>query len=421
MLIYPLTYLLINNMKTKFPPIKEQLEVIRRGTVDLLPMDELKQKLESSIKTGKPLRIKQGFDPTAPDIHLGHTVGIRKLKQFQDLGHQVVVIIGDYTGMVGDPSEKSATRPRLTYDQVMKNAKTYQEQFFKILDPQKTEMVYNGQWFSKMRFDEIMELASKFTVARMLERDDFAKRYESQQPISIHEFFYPLMQGYDSVMINADVEIGATEQKFNLIIARQIQKEYGQESQIVLTLPVLVGIDGVQRMSKSTGNYIGIDEKPEEMYGKTMRIPDGQIYPYFELITDVELSELKKVKKQLDDLSINPRDLKRQLARTIVTMYHGEKAANEAEAHFDQIHIKKEVPDEIPEFKLSGKNQRIIDIIVDAKLAASKGEARRLVKQKAVTLDGKQITDEFFELSIENSTVLKVGKRKFIKLIPKPK
>jgi tyrosyl-tRNA synthetase len=406
-------------MKTKFPPIKEQLEVIRRGTVDLLPMDELKQKLERSIKTGKPLRIKQGFDPTAPDIHLGHTVGIRKLKQFQDLGHQIVVIIGDYTGMVGDPSEKSATRPRLTYDEVMKNAKTYKKQFFKILDPKKTEMVYNGQWFSKMRFDEIMGLASKFTVARMLERDDFAKRYESQLPISIHEFFYPLMQGYDSVMIKADVEIGATEQKFNLIIARQIQKEYGQGSQIVLTLPVLVGIDGVQRMSKSTGNYIGIDEKPEEMYGKTMRIPDEQIYPYFELITDVELSELKKIKNKLKYDSVNPRDLKRQLARKIVEMYHSEKAAKDAEAHFDKIHIKKEVPDEIPEFKLSGKSRRIIDIIVDAKLAASKGEARRLVKQKAVTLDGKLITDEFFELSIKNPTVLKVGKRKFIKLVTK--
>lgn len=408
-------------MAKQFPPIKEQLAIIKRGTVDLLPIDELKQKLEQSIKTGKPLRIKQGFDPTAPDIHLGHTVGIRKLKQFQDLGHQVVVIIGDYTGMVGDPSDKSATRPRLTYEQVMKNAKTYQEQFFKILDPKKTEMVYNGQWFSKMRFDEIMELASKFTVARMLERDDFAKRYQSQQPISIHEFFYPLMQGYDSVMIKADVEIGATEQKFNLIIARQIQKEYGMESQIVLTLPVLVGIDGVQRMSKSTGNYIGIDEKPEEMYGKTLRIPDEQIYPYFELITDVELGELKKIKKQLDDRSVNPRDLKRQLARKIVEMYHNEKAAKEAEAHFDQIHIKKEVPDEIPEYKLSIKNQRIIDIIVETNLTSSKGEAKRLIKQNAVSIDGKLIKDESFQVEIKKPAILKVGKRKFVKLIPKLK
>ncbi len=320
--------------------------------------------------------------------------------------------------MVGDPSEKSATRPRLSYEEIKKNAQTYQEQFFKILDPKRTEVVYNGQWFSKMSFNEITELASKFTVARMLERDDFAKRFESQQPISIHELFYPLMQGYDSVMVKADVEIGATEQKFNLIIARQIQKEYGHESQVVLTLPVLVGIDGVQRMSKSTGNYIGIDESPEEMYGKTMRIPDEQIYPYFELITDVDLEELTNIKTQLDDRSVNPRDLKRQLARKIVAIYHNEEAAKAAEAHFDQIHIKKEVPDDIPELRLSGKKKRIIDIIVDAKLASSKGEARRLIRQKAVTFNTVKVNDENFEVAIAEPSTIKVGKRKFLKLIP---
>jgi len=405
-------------MKKKFPPLKEQLEVIGRGTVDLLPRDELKNKLERSIKSGKSLRIKQGFDPTAPDIHLGHTVGIRKLRQFQDLGHQVVVIIGDYTGMVGDPSEKSATRPRLSHEEIKRNAKTYQEQFFKILDPKKTEMVYNGQWFSKMRFDEIMELASKFTVARMLERDDFAKRYESQQPISIHEFFYPLMQGYDSVMVKADVEIGATEQKFNLIIARQIQKEYGMESQVVLTLPVLAGIDGVQRMSKSTGNYIGIDEPPQEMYGKTMRIPDEQIYPYFELITDVGLDELKQIRRQLDTKSVNPRDLKRRLARTIAAMYHSEKAAKEAEAYFDQIHIKKEVPEEIPEFVIP-EDERLINIVVLSGNAASLSEARRLIKQKAVSIDGETVHDELHEVIIKEPVILKIGKRKFVRLMPK--
>ena len=403
-------------MTKKFPLIKKQLDVIGRGTVDLLPMDELRKKLERSVKSGKPLRIKQGFDPTAPDIHLGHTVGIRKLKQFQDLGHQVVVIIGDYTGMVGDPSEKSATRPRLSHKEIKKNAKTYQEQFFKILDEKKTEVVYNGQWFSKMRFDEIMELASKFTVARMLERDDFAKRYESQQPISIHEFFYPLMQGYDSVMVRADVEIGATEQKFNLIIARQIQKEYGMESQVVLTLPVLVGIDGVQRMSKSTGNYIGIDEPPGEMYGKTMRIPDEQIYPYFELITDVGLDELKQIKQQFGRKSVNPRDLKRRLARTVVGMYHSEKAAKEAEVQFDQIHIKKQVPEEIPEFIVKEDN-RLIDIMMISGNAASLSEARRLIRQKAVSLDGVVIQNEFHEVVISRPTILKIGKRKFVRLI----
>jgi len=247
-------------MTSKFLPVDKQLEVISRGTVELLPLEELKNKLEISRRENKPLRIKQGFDPTAPDIHLGHTVGIRKLRQFQELGHQVIVIIGDYTGMVGDPSEKSSTRPRLTHQDVMDNAQTYEKQFFKILDREQTEVRYNGDWFSRMSFAEIMNLASKFTVARMLERDDFAKRYAAQQPISIHEFFYPLMQGYDSVMIQADVEIGATEQKFNLVIGRQIQKEFGQEPQVVLTLPVLEGIDGTQRMSKSLGNYIGIDE-----------------------------------------------------------------------------------------------------------------------------------------------------------------
>lgn len=404
-------------MAKKFPPVEEQLKIISRGTVDLLPPEELKEKLQRSYQTGKPLRIKQGFDPTAPDIHLGHTVGIRKLRQFQELGHQVVVIIGDYTGMVGDPSEKNSTRPRLTHDQVMEHAKTYEKQFFKILDPEKTEIRYNGEWFSRMSFAEIMELASKFTVARMLERDDFAKRFANQQPISIHEFFYPLMQGYDSVMIQADVEIGATEQKFNLVIGRQIQKEYGQEPQIVLTLPVLEGIDGVQRMSKSLGNYIGIDESPEEMFGKTMRIPDKLIYSYFELITDVSLKELAEIKRMLEDPSVNPVTLKRRLARTIVRMYHSEEAARQAEAHFDLVHKQKEVPEDIPEYRLSG-SERLIDIMVKAGLAGGKGEARRLIRQGGVKLDGETVTDELLELQPgSGQKVLKVGKRKFLKLL----
>ena len=297
-----------------FPPLNEQMDLIKRGIVELLPEDEMVKKIERSIKEDKPLVIKQGFDPTAPDIHLGHTVGIRKLKHFQDLGHQVVVIIGDYTAMVGDPSEKNTTRPRLTHEQVMEHAKTYQEQFFKILDPEKTIVRFNGEWFSKMTFAQIMELASKFTVARMLERDDFAKRYANQQPISIHEFFYPLMQGYDSVMIHADVEIGATEQKFNLVIGRDIQREYGQEPQVILTLPVLEGLDGKQRMSKSIGNYIGIDEDPKEMYGKTMSIPDELIYRYFELVTDVDQATLNEIKAKLANPKTNPRDIKMKLA-----------------------------------------------------------------------------------------------------------
>ncbi len=404
-------------MGKKFLPVEDQLKIIARGTVDLIPLEELRAKLQRSYETGKPLRIKQGFDPTAPDIHLGHTVGLRKLRQFQELGHQVVVIIGDYTGMVGDPSEKNSTRPRLTHEQVMENAKTYEKQFLKILDPEKTEIRYNGEWFSRMSFAEIMELASKFTVARMLERDDFARRYANQQPISIHEFFYPLMQGYDSVMVQADVEIGATEQKFNLVIGRQIQKEYGQEPQIVLTLPVLEGIDGVQRMSKSLGNYIGIDEPPEEMFGKTMRIPDNLIYSYFELVTDVSLDELQQIKQQLEDPSVNPVTLKRRLARTIVRMYHGEKAAEEAEAHFDLVHKQKEVPDDIPEYRLPSEPKRLIDVMVEAGLVGGKSEARRLIRQGGVKLDGQPVKDELLELKSDGEKVLKVGKRKFLKLV----
>ncbi|MEJ2637639.1 MAG: tyrosine--tRNA ligase [Calditrichia bacterium] len=404
-------------MAGKFLPVEEQLKIISRGTVDLLPLNELKIKLERSYESGKPLRIKQGFDPTAPDIHLGHTVGIRKLRQFQDLGHQVVVIIGDYTGMVGDPSEKNSTRPRLTHEDVIANARTYEKQFFKILDPDKTEVRFNGEWFSQMSFAEIMNLASKFTVARMLERDDFSKRYAAQQPISIHEFFYPLMQGYDSVMIQADVEIGATEQKFNLVIGRQIQKEFGQESQIVLTLPVLEGIDGVQRMSKSLGNYIGIDEVPEEIFGKTMRIPDNLIYSYFELVSDVDLKELAGIGEQLEDESVNPVVLKRYLARTLVRMYHGEEASNRAEAHFDLVHKQKEVPEDIPEFRLTEQPKRLIDLMVEARLVNGKGEARRLIRQGGVKINDETVSDELLEIRVDGETVLKVGKRKFLKLL----
>ena len=402
-----------------FPPLNEQMDIIRRGVVDLLPEDELIKKIETSMQKNKPLIIKQGFDPTAPDIHLGHTVGIRKLRQFQELGHQVVIIIGDYTAMVGDPSEKNATRPRLTHAEVMENAKTYQEQFFKILDKKKTIIRYNGDWFSKMTFEEIMGLAAKFTVARMLERDDFANRYKQKMPISIHEFFYPLMQGYDSVMIDADVEIGATEQKFNLVIGRQIQKEYSKELQVVLTLPVLPGLDGTQRMSKSLGNYIGIDEQPAEMYGKTMSIPDDLIFLYFELITDVSLKELKNIKIRLEDPANNPRDIKKQLARTIVNIYHGNQASKEAESEFEKIFVKKEIPDDMPEFVLADGSYRIDELLVKTKTAGSKSDARRLIQQGGVTLNGKKVNDLFEEFSISGDAVLKVGKRKFVKLVQK--
>jgi len=399
-----------------FPPINEQMDVIKRGVVELLPEDELVKKLERSLKENKPLVIKQGFDPTAPDIHLGHTVGIRKLKHFQDLGHQVVVIIGDYTAMVGDPSEKNSTRPRLSHEQVMEHAKTYQEQFFKILDPEKTMVRFNGEWFSKMNFAEIMELASKFTVARMLERDDFAKRYANQQPISIHEFFYPLMQGYDSVMIKADVEIGATEQKFNLVIGRDIQREYGQEPQVILTLPVLEGLDGKQRMSKSIGNYIGIDEDPVQMYGKTMSIPDELIYRYFELVTDVTQDELQSIKQQLQDSTVNPRDLKMQLAFTLVRMYHGVQEAERAAQEFKKVFVKKDIPDEMPEIVVDRAEMRIDELLVATRTAQSKSEARRLITGGGVSVDGEKITDPFSVIKLKSGQILNVGKRKFVRI-----
>jgi tyrosyl-tRNA synthetase len=399
-----------------FAPINEQMDIIKRGTIDLLPEDELVKKLELSIQNNKPLIIKQGFDPTAPDIHLGHTVGIRKLRQFQELGHQVVVIIGDYTAMVGDPSEKNSTRPRLTHEEVMVNAQTYKEQFFKILDHKKTKVCYNGDWFSKLNFSQIMELAAKFTVARMLERDDFANRYAKQLPISIHEFFYPLMQGYDSVMIDADVELGATEQKFNLIIARQIQKEYGKNQQIVLTLPVLEGIDGTQRMSKSLGNYIGIDEPENETYGKIMSIPDTLIYPYFELLTDVSLDELVEIKNQLENPEINPRDLKKYLARTLVRMYHDSDAAVRAEMEFERVFVDKKLPEEIQDYKLTQSSTRLDDLLIHTKTASSKSEARRLIQQGGVSINGKKIIDPYAEITLSKEIILKVGKRKFAKI-----
>ncbi len=400
-----------------FPSLNEQMDLIKRGTVEILPEEELIKKIEKSIIKNKPMIIKQGFDPTAPDIHLGHTVGIRKLRHFQELGHRVVVIIGDYTAMVGDPSEKNSTRPRLSHEKVMEHAQTYQDQFFKILDKEQTQVRFNGDWFSKMSFEEIMGLASKFTVARMLERDDFANRYKNQLPISIHEFFYPLMQGYDSVVIQADVELGATEQKFNLVIGRQIQKEFKQETQVVLTLPVLEGLDGKQRMSKSLGNYIGIDEPGKEIYGKAMSIPDELIYRYFELISDVDSVELHNIKQQLENPNINPRDVKKYLARTIVRMYHSKEEALYAEKEFENVFVKKDIPDDIPEIKIDAAEMRIDDLIVFTKTAESKGQARRLVAGGGVSISGDKITDPFTMISLKSGQILKVGKRKFIKII----
>ena len=404
-----------------FPPVKEQLEIIRRGVEELISEEEMVRKLENSIKTNQPLRIKQGFDPTAPDIHLGHTVGIRKLRQFQELGHTIVLIIGDYTGLVGDPSGKNETRPRLQYETLIKNAETYENQFFKILDRSKTEIHYNGEWFAKMKFDEIMNLAAKFTVARILERDDFTKRYKEGNPISLHEFFYPLMQGYDSVAIKADVELGATEQKFNLLTARDVQREYGQEPQVILTLPVLEGIDGGQRMSKSLGNYIGIDDEPDEMYGKIMSIPDNLILKYFTLVTDYSLAQLQEVKRRLNDGQTNPMVLKKELARAIIKMYHSESAARQAEQNFEQIFSKKEIPDDIEEIIIPSSDlpKPLVKLLTECGAVSSNGEARRLIQQGGVRINNEKINDINYSFQNQGEYITKVGKRRFFKFIVK--
>jgi len=403
-----------------------QWKTITRGTVDILPEDEFKDNIKKSIKENKPLRVKQGFDPTAPDIHLGHTIGIRKLKQFQDLGHNIVLIVGDYTGMVGDPSGRNSTRPQLVYDQIMKNAETYQEQFFKILDKSKTEIHFNGEWFKKMSFSDVMDLAMKFTVARLLERDDFDKRFKGGIPISIHELFYPLMQAYDSVAIKADVEIGATEQKFNLLAGRTIQEAYGVKKQCILTLPVLVGTDGTQRMSKSLGNYIGIDESPVEMFGKTMSIPDDVIFNYFEMATDVSLEKLEKIKKRLSQPDVNPMDIKKNLGECLVDMYHPEGSGKNARGEFERVFSKKELPDDMPEvsrqqiqdWELNPEKLYLVGLIAKSKMAKSNSEARKLIQAGAVSINGQKINDAGYEFNLSdyNEIVLKVGKRRFLKI-----
>jgi len=399
--------------------LEEQLKIIKRGTVEIIPEADLVRKLEKAIKENKPLRIKQGYDPTAPDIHLGHTVCLRKLRQFQEIGHQVVLIIGDYTGMVGDPSGRSETRPQLSYEEIKKNAKTYQEQFFKVVDKTKTEVHFNGEWFSKMSFQEIMHLASKFTLARILERDDFSNRYKQQIPISIHELFYPLMQAYDSVMINADVEIGATEQKFNLLAARQIQEIYGQEPQVILTMPVLPGTDGVQRMAKSVGNYIGVAEPPKEIFGKIMSIPDNLIYTYFELLTDIPENDLLKIKNDFEDKNTNPMILKKRLGKEIVRMYYNKVEADKACEEFEKVFSKKELPEEIPTkyFEHDEPEIWIGHLLVKAGCVQYTSEIRRLIRQGGLYIDNKRIDDEDLKVPVEGEKLVKLGKRRFYKII----
>lgn len=400
-----------------FLPVEEQLNIIKRGTIEIVPEEELVQKLEKSRATNTPLRIKLGCDPTRPDLHLGHSVILRKMRQFQDLGHHCILIIGDFTGMIGDPTGANKTRPALTIEDVRENGKTYFEQASKILDADKTEIVYNSDWLGHMKFEDVIRLASKFTVARMIERDDFSKRYNNEEPISIHEFLYPLAQGQDSVHLRSDVELGGSDQKFNLLVGRQLQKEAGQSQQVCLMMPLLVGTDGVNKMSKSYDNYIGIDEHPNNMYGKALSIPDNLIYSYFELVTDIPNDQLAIIKERAVS---DPRNTKHDLALAITRMYHGNEAALEARKYFEQTIINKEIPDDIPEFTYDeGVTERIITIITHLKFAPSNGEARRLIQQGGVSLDGNVVDDATAELTFKqgDNIVIKVGKRKFARLI----
>ena len=401
----------------KFPSINEQMDLIKHGAVEILPEEELVKKLEKSLKDGKPLNIKLGCDPSRPDLHIGHSVVLRKLAHFQTLGHQAILIVGDFTGMIGDPSGRNVTRPALTLDETKLNGESYFNQATKILDREKTKIVYNSEWLSKMSFEEVIKLASKYTVARMIERDDFTKRFKSGKPIGIHEFLYPLAQAMDSVAIKSDVELGGTDQKFNLLVGRDIQREYGIEPQCILTMPLIPGTDGVEKMSKSYDNYIGISDSPKEIYGRTLSIPDDIIYLYYILATDVPKDELANIKKQLNDSNVNPRDLKRRLARTFITMYHNSDAAKQAEEEFDKVFINKEAPDDIPELKIEEREIGILDLILKVKFATSKGEAKRLVSQGGVTINSNKINNIGEKIKVENNMILKVGKRKFIKLL----
>lgn len=392
--------------------VEEQIKIINKGVEEIINKEELEEKLKKSIKTGKPLTVKLGLDPSAPDIHLGHAVVLRKIKQMQDLGHKAVIIIGDFTGMIGDPTGKSKTRKQLTREQVIQNARTYEKQIFKVLDRDKTEVRFNSEWLSKLNFKDVIELSSKYSVTRMLEREDFKKRFNSHVSIGIHEFFYPLMQAYDSVAIKADIEMGGTDQKFNVLMGRNLQSEYGQEKQIALFMPILEGTDGIEKMSKSLGNYIGINEDKNTMYEKIMKIPDDLIVKYFELATDLHPDEIDTIKNELKIK--NPRDVKMRLAREIVKLYHGENESVKAEEYFKTVFQKNSTPESIKEIKIND-DENIILCIVKAEFSSSKSEARRLIKQGAVKVNGNKIYE--FDASLKCGDILKVGKSKLAKFI----
>lgn len=395
---------------------QEQVRQIKHGVADLINEQDLVKKIEKSIKENKPLVVKLGLDPTAPDIHLGHTVPLRKLRLFQEFGHQVVIVIGGFTARIGDPTGKSVTRPPLTKEEVLKNAETYKTQIFKVLDPEKTIVRDNSEWLESMNFADVLRLASSYTVARMMERDDFSKRFKEGRPIGVHEFMYPLMQGHDSVALHADVEFGGTDQTFNLLMGRHLQELEGQEPQVVITMPLLEGLDGIQKMSKSLGNYIGIDEEPKEMYGKAMSIPDELMMRYFMLVTDMSIEEQEDMAKRLESGELHPRDAKMQLARTIVRLYHGEEAAFEAEEEFKRVFQQRAMPTDIPEYAMDAPTEPIFvpQFCTDAGLTASNGEARRSIKAGAFKVNGEKYTEE--NLKLEDGMIVQVGKRKFVKI-----
>tara|TARA_B100001996_G_scaffold26892_2_gene20692 strand:+ start:616 stop:1821 length:1206 start_codon:yes stop_codon:yes gene_type:complete len=393
----------------------KQIEVIQQGTEEIIPLEELRQKLVSSQKNNKPLVVKLGCDPSRPDLHLGHAIVLRKLRQFQDLGHQAVLVIGDFTAMIGDPSGRNKTRPQLTLDEAKNNAESYIDQAKIILDLDSLKICNNSKWLNSMDFSKVVELASKYTVARMMERDDFEKRFRSKISITIHEFLYPLAQAMDSVHLKSDIELGGTDQKFNLLVGRDIQREYGQEPQVILTLPLIEGTDGIEKMSKSYDNHIGITDSPDEMYGKTLSIPDNMIEKYFMLAASYDEKNMNKIKKSLSDADINPRDIKRELARKIVKLYYSEDLAKNAEENFDKIFIKKDKPEYMPEVVLD-EDTLIVDLLLLYELVSSKSEARRLIDQGAVKINDQKCIDRDRIINKDEQLVIKVGKRRFLKV-----
>jgi len=399
---------------------KEQLEIIKRGAAEVIVEADLLKKLERAVSTGKPLRVKAGFDPTAPDIHVGHTVLLNKMRQFQELGHEVTFLIGDFTGMIGDPTGKSETRKHLTKEEVAENAKTYQVQIYKVLDRVKTKIAFNSEWMSKMTAGDMIQLAAKHTVARMLEREDFKKRYQSELPISIHEFLYPLIQGYDSVMMRSDVELGGTDQKFNLLMGRELQKEYGQEPQCIVMMPLLEGLDGVNKMSKSLGNYIGINEPAKQIFGKVMSASDDLMLRYYELVSAVPLEELQKIKDDVRSGALHPMEAKKRLAAELVDRFCAAGEGCVARDEFEKVFSKKDMPDDVPvvEVAWEGEKMKLVKIMAQAGVAKSNSEARRLIQQGAVEIDQKPVKDAELELPGTGTFVLRVGKKRFVKVVP---